>query len=174
MSEVIEMLGPDDEQIRNIKADVQLKAATDQTDSTMTVTGFTAELPRADLTGSIHLEFGDQWQGDIDLSVVTRSRSPQRLRQFASTEWLWESGEAVASFSGDTLAALIESARGEADIQGVYRGRKEIPISLQAQISDRQGRIGADLITLTLGSSAWTGAIVVAGASRKTLSADAH
>lgn len=157
--EIVEMLGPDDEQIRNIKAQVQLSAATGDQPAQIAAPSYVAELPRGDLNGKLHMAFDTEWRGSFDLEVVTRSRSPEGLRQFASTEWLWESGEATASFQGSTLAGLIESARGELDIEGIYRGRAQIPISIQAQIKDRRGRIGADIITLKLGSSLVTGKV---------------
>jgi len=150
---VVEMVGIDDEQIRNITGSLITSAPLGDQPSGFSLRNITAELPRGDLAGSVNVGSGADWQVSVDADIVTRSRSPERLRQFASTEWLWESGEVSVTSTGNSLATLIDGMRGELDIEGIHRGLREIPIGVKASLNDRRGRIGADVVELSLGSS---------------------
>lgn len=156
---MVEMTGLDNEKIRDIKATLVLQQATDSEPFQLSVPDYSAELPRGDLTGKLEIATGEQWQVAFDAEVVTRSRSPERLKLFKGTNWMWESGDATVTGKGATLAEIIDSLRGQADVTGVYKGKQELPVELKASLSDRKGRIGADVVEFTVGGSSLKGTV---------------
>ena len=154
-----EITGLDDEKIRDITAKMVFQQATESEPFRLNVSSYSAELPRGDLTGKLEIATGEQWQVAFDAEVVTRSRSPERLKLFKGTNWMWESGDASLTGKGATLAEIIDSLRGEADVTGIFKGKQELPVVLKASLSDRKGRIGADVVEFTVGNSTLKGTL---------------
>ena len=152
-------LGVDDEHVRDIVADVDLLPGTADEPAKITFSGVRAELPRADLTGSLTVSMGETWELSFSAQVDTNRRDAASATRFLGTEWLWHLGRADVQTKGRSVRDMLEQARGELDIEGVYHGKQDIPVTVMAKLNDTKGRLGADILEMTLGESSVKGTI---------------
>ncbi|MEE4659395.1 MAG: hypothetical protein V2J89_02945, partial [Halieaceae bacterium] len=114
---------------------------------------------RLDASGELDTA-ADGWALAIDSEIVADAAAPGILNQYNDSPVQATSGRLVLHTRGGTPQALLNQLSGDFDIEGVYRGAQETPLTLAGTL-DRQPDIAAlDSLRLRAGDSEAAGKLV--------------
>lgn len=133
--------------------------------TSVTSTGPTGELQgRASVASS-----SDGWRISL-LADITATGSEHGLAPaYLGNDWLWNAGHADLRGSGATWGQLLDSLQGEFNLAGVHRGETDTPVSIEATLDNRPGKLIVDDLEVKLAGGTIRGELSLSGEPQRKL-----
>lgn len=137
------------------------------------IRALTSNGPQGALSGELGILSGEAgWTVNVDATIQARDLANGATLQFAGADWLWRTGHASLSGSGNTGNSLLNSLTGDVALEGNYHGTVDIPISVTAQLDNRPEEFALDQLAITLGEGKLIGSARLSNANPRALTLD--
>jgi hypothetical protein len=129
--------------------------------------------PTGILTGELGIVSDDQgWMVNMDATIQAREDDSSIAAQFLESDWLWRTGWAKLNGKGNTWGGLLNSLQGDISLAGHYRNEVKTPVTVNAQLDNRQEEFALDSIAITLGEGQVSGSAALSGMGQHKLTMD--
>ncbi len=136
----------------------------------LAITSLTSQGPAGELQGGLNIaSAGDGWTLKLAADIRALQADHGLAPAFLDARWLWCTGRARLESQGDTWAGLLYSLAGEIDLDGSYRGTREVPVSIRARLDNRTDVFALEEIDLRLDQGRITGSLEYGDADRRRL-----